>query len=153
MEKHWGLPRPVKLHKTKRWPPHVCSLSLWRRGGGLARSPCHIVCRGVLQTQPLPGPCAGCGPGSSPDCGIKQQVFRAHMLAASHLVETVIEHKWSQEGGTTCLIMYSTATFTSLRKSETKQVDPHLSKPGSPFCPFPSFVRLAKIARISMTTS
>lgn len=31
--------------------------------------------------------------------------------------------------------------------------DPHLSKPGSPFCLSPTFVRLAKIARISMTTS
>lgn len=30
---------------------------------------------------------------------------------------------------------------------------PHLSKPGSPFCLLSAFVRLAKIARISMTTS
>lgn len=39
------------------------------------------------------------------------------------------------------------------KRDKRDKTQPHLSKPGRPFCLLPTFMRLAKIARISMTTS
>ena len=44
-------------------------------------------------------------------------------------------------------------TISFMKREMKIKLQPHLSKPRSPFCRSPTFVRRAKIARISMTTS
>lgn len=83
----------ARARRTKM--PHGYSPCLLWRGGGLVIWSGPTVCTRGLQTQPLQDPCAAYGPGSWPGCEIKQQVFRAHTVPASHSDETVPEQERS----------------------------------------------------------
>lgn len=61
---------------------------------------------------------------------------------------------WCELNDPTPLISHLFEVFMSRKKCDKKaEMHPHLSKPGRPFCLLPPFDLLAKMAKMSMTTS